>query len=42
MPGDFTPIAVMGYTPVVLVVNPKVPANNAKELVALLKGATAT
>lgn len=37
MPGDFTPIAVVGYTPVVLVVNPKVPAKNAKELVALLK-----
>jgi tripartite-type tricarboxylate transporter receptor subunit TctC len=37
MPGDFTPIAVCGYTPVVLVVNPKVPATNAKEFVALLK-----
>lgn len=37
MPGDFTPIAVMGYTPVVLVVNAKVPAGNAKEFVALLK-----
>ena len=37
IPGDFTPIAVVGYTPVVLVVNPKVPATNAKELVALLK-----
>jgi tripartite-type tricarboxylate transporter receptor subunit TctC len=37
MPGDFTPIAVVGYTPVVLVVNPKVPATNAKELIALLK-----
>jgi tripartite-type tricarboxylate transporter receptor subunit TctC len=37
MPGDFTPIAVMGYTPVVLVVNPKVPATNAKEFIALLK-----
>ena len=37
MPGDFTPIAIVGYTPVVLVVNPKVPAGNAKELVALLK-----
>lgn len=34
---DFTPIAVCGYTPVVLVVNPKVPAKDAKELVALLK-----
>ena len=37
MPGDFTPIAVVGYTPVVLVVNAKVPATNAKEFVALLK-----
>ena len=37
MPGDFTPIAVMGYTPVVLVVNPKVPAKDAKEFAALLK-----
>ena len=37
MPGDFTPIAVVGYTPVVLVVNPKVPAKDAKEFVALLK-----
>ncbi len=37
MPGDFTPIAVVGATPVVLVVNPKVPANNSKELIALLK-----
>ncbi|MBL8352320.1 MAG: tripartite tricarboxylate transporter substrate binding protein [Burkholderiaceae bacterium] len=37
MPGDFTPIAVCGYTPVVLVVNPKVPAANAKEFVAQLK-----
>jgi tripartite-type tricarboxylate transporter receptor subunit TctC len=34
---DITPIAVMGTTPLVLVVNPKVPANNAKELIALLK-----
>jgi tripartite-type tricarboxylate transporter receptor subunit TctC len=37
MPGDFTPIAVVGYTPVVLVVNPRVPAKDAKEFVALLK-----
>lgn len=37
MPGDFTPIAVVGYTPVVLVVNAKVPATNAKEFIALLK-----
>jgi len=38
MPGDFTPIAVIGATPLVLVVNPsKVPVNNSKEFVALLK-----
>jgi tripartite-type tricarboxylate transporter receptor subunit TctC len=37
MPGDFTPIAVVGYTPVVLVVNAQVPAANARELIALLK-----
>lgn len=37
MPGDFTPIAVCGFTPVVLVVNPKVAASNAKEFIALLK-----
>ncbi len=37
MPGDFTPIAVIGYTPVVLVVNAKVPASNLKEFVALLR-----
>ena len=37
MPGDFTPIAVCGYTPVVLVVNPKVPATQAREFVAQLK-----
>ncbi|MEN9418763.1 MAG: hypothetical protein RI988_2383 [Pseudomonadota bacterium] len=37
MPGDFTPIAVCGYTPVVLVVNPKVPATQAKEFIAQLK-----
>ena len=34
---DITPIAVIGTTPMVLVVNAKVPANNAKELIALLK-----
>jgi tripartite-type tricarboxylate transporter receptor subunit TctC len=34
---DITAITVMGTTPLVLVVNPKVPANNAKELIALLK-----
>ncbi len=37
MPGDFTPIAICGYTPMVLVVNPKVAAANSKELVALMK-----
>ena len=38
MPEDFTPIAVVGITPLVLVVNPtKVPATNSKEFVALLK-----
>jgi len=34
---DVTPIAICGYTPVVLVVNPKVPAKDAKELIAFLK-----
>jgi tripartite-type tricarboxylate transporter receptor subunit TctC len=34
---DITPIAVVGYTPIVLVVNPKVPAKNAQELIALMK-----
>jgi tripartite-type tricarboxylate transporter receptor subunit TctC len=38
MPNDFTPIAVVGATPMVLVVNPaKVPAQNAREFFALLK-----
>jgi len=37
LPGDITPIAIIGYTPIVLVVNPKVPSNNPKEFVALLK-----
>ena len=37
MPGDFTPIAVVGFTPVVLVVNAKVPAKNSQEFAALLK-----
>src|SRR6185369_14914159 len=34
---DITPIAIVGTTPIVVVVNPKVPAGNAKELAALLK-----
>jgi len=38
MPGDFTPIAIIGATPMVLVVNPaRVPATNSKEFIALLK-----
>ena len=35
---DVVPVAICGYTPIVLVVNPKVPAQNAKEFVAYLKG----
>ena len=34
---DITPIAIVGSTPIVLVVNPKVPANNIQELIALMK-----
>lgn len=37
LPNDITPIAIVGFTPIVLVVNPRVPANNAKEFIALLK-----
>ena len=38
MPGDFTPIAVVGATPLVLVVNPnKVAAKDSKEFAALLR-----
>lgn len=38
MPGDFTVIAIVGATPIVLVANPaKVPATNHRELVALVK-----
>lgn len=37
MPADFTPIAVVGYTPVALVVNPKVPAASARDFIAWLK-----
>ena len=38
MPGDFTPIAVVGTTPMVLVANPaKVSATNGREFIALLK-----
>jgi len=38
MPGDFTPIAVVGSTPMVLVVNPsKVTATNSRDFIAQLK-----
>ncbi len=38
MPGDFTPIAMVGSTPLVLVVNPqKVAATNSREFIAALK-----
>lgn len=38
MPADFTPIAVLGATPLVLVANPqKVPANNSREFIAALR-----
>jgi tripartite-type tricarboxylate transporter receptor subunit TctC len=38
IPGDFTPVALVGSTPMVLVVNPaKIAATNHKELAALLK-----
>ena len=34
---DVTPVAICGYTPIVLVVNPKVPAQNSREFIAYLK-----
>jgi len=34
---DITPIAIVGYTPIVIAVHPKLPASNVKELVALMK-----
>jgi tripartite-type tricarboxylate transporter receptor subunit TctC len=38
MPGDFTAIAIVGATPIVVVTNPsKVPAKDSKEFAALLK-----
>jgi tripartite-type tricarboxylate transporter receptor subunit TctC len=38
MPADFTPIAVVGATPLVLVANPqKVPAGNSREFIAALR-----
>lgn len=38
MPGDFTPIALLGSTPLVLVANPqRVPASSGREFIAALK-----
>jgi tripartite-type tricarboxylate transporter receptor subunit TctC len=37
LPDDLTPIAIVGFTPVVLVAHPGVPASNSKDLIALLK-----
>ena len=37
MPGDFTAIAIVGSTPIVIVANAKVAANNSREFIALLK-----
>ena len=37
MPGDFTPIAIVGSTPIVIVANAKVPAAGSRDFVALLK-----
>ena len=34
---DVVPVAICGYTPIVLVVNPKVAAGNSKEFIAYLK-----
>jgi tripartite-type tricarboxylate transporter receptor subunit TctC len=39
---DITPITVIGTVPLVLVVHPKVPAKNAKELIALMKAQPGT
>jgi tripartite-type tricarboxylate transporter receptor subunit TctC len=37
MPGDFTPIAICGSTPLVVVATPKLAAKDGKELIALMK-----
>ena len=37
LPDDVTPIAIIGFTPIVMIAHPSVPANNSKELIALLK-----
>jgi tripartite-type tricarboxylate transporter receptor subunit TctC len=35
---DFAPIAIFAFTPIVLMVNPGIPANNVQELIAYAKG----
>ena len=39
---DFTPVAMIGFTPLVLVVHPSVPAKTAKEFIALAKSKPGT
>jgi tripartite-type tricarboxylate transporter receptor subunit TctC len=39
---DFAPVAMIGFTPLVLVVHPSVPAKNVKEFVALAKSRPGT
>jgi tripartite-type tricarboxylate transporter receptor subunit TctC len=39
---DFTPVAMIGFTPMVLVVHPSVPAKSVKELIALAKAKPGT
>jgi len=39
---DFTPVAMIGFTPLVLVVHPSVPAKTAKEFIALAKAKPGT
>jgi tripartite-type tricarboxylate transporter receptor subunit TctC len=39
---DFTPVAMIGFTPMVLVVHPSVPAKSTRELIALAKSKPGT
>jgi tripartite-type tricarboxylate transporter receptor subunit TctC len=39
---DFVPVAMIGFTPMVLVVHPSIPAKNVKEFVALAKAKPGT
>ena len=39
---DFAPVAMIGFTPMVLVVHPSVPAKNAREFIALAKSKPGT